>query len=198
MSEAKDTVNIFLNTEDKKQEILENVPAERKYIILQNDELHAKNKALVEESMELKGHNEELEEDNGRLEQRITNITGILKNFHAMNKLYKDLSEHEKTMFENSRKDFYDFRSRAKYHLRILESCLFTFLGVCYECYELGYFLPILVVIMCVVAFQESTMFNMPSLTCRKEEWIKSNSIKDEILKIEKAQDYIHEFLEQM
>lgn len=193
-----ENVNIFLNTDQKHKEILENTSAEQKYIILQNDYLHSRNQALLIESTNIKNINEELEQDNGRLEQRITYITGILKNFHALNKLYKELSQHENKMFDNSRKDFHNFHSKAKYHLRILQSFLFTFIGVCYEYYEFKYFIPILIVITCIMAFQESTTLNMPRLICQKEDWVKTNSIKDEIENINNAQDYIHEFLDQV
>lgn len=198
MSEGKDIVNIFLNTDQKHKEILDNASAEQKYIILQNDYLHVKNQALLVESIDIKNTNVELEEDNDRLEKRIINITGILKNFHVQNNLYKELSQQEKKIFDNYCKDFSNFQSKAKYHLRILESFLLAFIGVCYEYYDFKYFLPVLVVIMCIIAFQESTMFNMRQISYRKEDWVKINSLKNEIDNITKAQDYIHEFLDQL
>jgi hypothetical protein len=195
MSNNSETVNIFL-PEGKSKELIEGANVHESYIILQNNTLHTQNRKLLEQVKVLETRLEELENIEDRADVRNNNLKGLLKNFHEMDKWRKEVEKNLKEIIKNSEMEVEFFRWRATRHLRIFESIVLCFLAICFETLELIPFINILSFAMIVISFQEATLGNIPLLIYEKEE----NRVKEltnEITKAVKAQDYIHEFLDQ-
>lgn len=191
-----ESINIVLNTADRRENIMKESSPEQKYILLQNEDLSAKNLDLLVRINLLETSAAEHEEEQARAESRVNNLKGLLKNFHEMDKIRKEISNYQRIMIHECRKDVGVFKNCATLHLRYLEVCFTLFTAFCYEYYEFIYFLPVFCLILVVVAFQESTLANLPSLH-NEEMDNKRNELETRVEEIVKAQDYIHEFLDQ-
>lgn len=190
---SKDVVNVYL-TNQEKENVLKDATPHEKYILLQNDTLHVQNRELTEENLSLSNKVDEMEEDIDRSQVRATNLKGLLKNLHEINKKYQTIESDYKNIVKKVRSDNYAFKYKATRHLRVFEALLFCFLVLCYENYSIIYFLPICCFVFVTIAFQESTLMNLPLFVYKEMDQIKDNiqDIKD----IEKAQDYLHEFID--
>lgn len=190
----KDVVNVYLNSQEKENHVLKDASPHEKYILLQNDTLHSQIREFTEENLSLTTKVEEMEEDIDRSQIRATNLKGLLKNLHEINKKYQNIEGDYKNIVKKMRTDNYGFKYKATRHLRVLEALLFCFLLICYENYSFIQFLPICCSVFITVAFQESTLMNLPSFVYKEIDQIKDHIqfIKD----IEKAQDYLHEFID--
>ena len=71
----------------------------------------------------------------------------------------------------------------------------FLFLCLFLEFYPIEYTINVFVVLAIIVSFQESTLMNFIMPTFPEEE-SRNKEITAEIEKINKAQDYIHEFID--
>jgi hypothetical protein len=196
MSENKETVNIFLHNQEVRDNVLSGTSPHEKYIILMNDTLQTENRKLVVLVKEFEDRVEEMDSDLGQAETRNNNIKGLLKNFHEMDKWRDELNKLEEKMLVDTQKSIRAFKWKATKHLRILEGLLVLFAGICFECYPLLQFLPILGILLVVVAFQESTLRNLVLPTFEKDK-TRVDELRKDITKTIKAQDYIHEFLDQ-
>jgi hypothetical protein len=194
MSNNSETVNIFL-PEGKSKELIEGANVYESYIILQNNTLHSQNRKLLEQVKVLETRLEELENIEDRADVRNNNLKGLLKNFHEMDKWRKEVEKNLKEIIKNTEMEVEFFRWRATRHLRIFESIILCFLAIWFETLELISFINILSFAMIVVSFQEATLANVPLLIYEEENKIKE--LTNEIKKAVKAQDYIHEFLDQ-
>ena len=191
---AKDVVNVYLTNKEKENHVLKDASPHEKYILLQNDTLHFEIRGLTEENLSLTSKVDEMEEDIDRSQIRSTNLKGLLKNLHEINKKYQNVESDYKNIVKKMRTDKYDFKYKATRHLRMLEALLFCFLLICYENYSFLQFLPICCSVFITVAFQESTLMNLPSFVYKEIDQIKDHI--QEIKDIEKAQDYLHEFID--
>lgn len=63
------------------------------YILLQNNELLKKYQDIVEENKLLRDSMDDIEEYNGTIERKITNMKGLIKNVYSLYKNYKSISE---------------------------------------------------------------------------------------------------------
>lgn len=189
---SSESINIVFNPSDRREAIMKESTPEQKYILLQNETLNAKNLDLLVRINLL----ESSAEEQSRAESRANNLKGLLKNFHEMDKIRKEANDCQRIIISNCRKDLAMFKNRATLHLRYLEVCFIFFIAFCYEYYEFVYFLPIFYMVLSVIAFQESTLANLPSFVYEK---IDNNRIELEkkINEILNAQDYIYEFLDQ-
>jgi len=196
MTENRETVNIYLVDKEKQDKVLKDASPHEKYIILQNDTLQVDIREHLLAIQKLHNRVEELEDTEERAETRISNIKGLLKNFHEMDKCRQELERNQREIIVNSNADMKSFRWRATRHLRILEAVLLLFLAVCFEFFAFTNLLPTLMCIMTVVSFQESTLYNLPALQYKEQE-NKIEELETDIKKTINAQDYIHEFLDQ-
>lgn len=191
-----ESINIVLNTAERRENILKESSAEQKYILLQNEDLNAKNLDLLVRINLLENSALEHEEEQSRAESRANNLKGLLKNFHEMEKMRKEISKYQRLVIHECRTDVGMFKKHATRHLRYLEVCSILFTTFCYEYYEFIYFLPIFCLVLVMVAFQESTLANLPSLHYEKFD-SKRKELEIKVEEIVKAQDYIYEFLDQ-
>lgn len=194
MNENKEIVNIYL-TDKVKDKILTGTSPYEKYIICINDKLQLENREYLKKIMKLESAVQDMEEELGQIEKRNFNIKGLLKNFHEMDKWRKEISENEEKMLSSTIKNIHSFKYRATRHLRVLEAILIFFTGIYFEYYPLSQFLPVLVMLVIITAFQESTLQNLQLPSCTEEEKI-VKKLREEIKKTIKAQDYIHDFLD--
>ena len=195
MSENKETVNIYLHDKDEKERVLKEASPHERYIILMNDTLQTENRQHVIQIKELEDRVEEMDGELGQAETRNSNIKGLLKNFHEMDKWRKEVNEKEAKMLEETQRAIRAFKWKATRHLRVLEAILALFVGMCFEYYPWTQFLPVLGILMIVVSLQESTLQNLV-LASFPEEEKRVKELREDITKTVKAQDYIHEFLD--
>lgn len=194
----QDNIHIHLSDLNKKKVFGEEnnkSDCAEKYIILMNDNLQTKQKTDMLTISTLEQRVEELEEEVEAVEKKNTYLKSILKNFHEMNKNNKELTKNNNYMYENSCSTLKYYKYRATKHLRYLEAILMGILGIFYEFYPLQYFLNVFMVLAIIVAFQESTLLNFITPKFPEKE-ARNKEILDEIQKTEKAQDYIHEFID--
>jgi hypothetical protein len=101
---------------------MNDLSAERKYIILQNDTLQAENREYSKKIKELENDIEELEIDSGKMEKSMTYIKGMLKNFVEVDRLYKKIEVEQtelqsKININNESKKYTYFTELIKYNL---------------------------------------------------------------------------------
>lgn len=191
-----ESINIVLNTADRRENIMKESSPEQKYILLQNEELNSKNLDLLVRINLLETSAQEHEEEQARAELRANNLKGLLKNFHEIDKLRKEINNYQRIIIYNCRKDLSVFKQSATLHLRYLEVCFTLFTAFCYEYYEFIYFVPVFCMVLIVVAFQESTLCNLPSLIYKDIDKNRKD-LETKVDEILKGQDYIYEFLDQ-
>ena len=194
MSEIQENVTIFLTTKDRKNKVLSSSTPQENYIILMNDILQSEQRSLTNKIQELNVKIDELESDNDRMEKGRTYMKGLLKNFNELGKYREQIIKNQDNILENIPKDLQIFKCRAIKHLRILQSILLGFMCIWYETHSLLDFISIFFLLITIAAFQESTIWNMP-ITNKGDNNI---DIKNEIVELEKGQDYIHELIDQL
>lgn len=193
-----ENIHIHLNNGNRKKVFGEdenNVKPSEKYIILMNDNLQSKEKEYIVSIKELENKVEELEDETESLEKKNNYLKGLLKNFHEMDKLNKELVENNIYSNEISLHTIKYFKYHATKHLRYLEILLIGFLGIFYEFYTINITMNLFFILAIVISFQESTLMNL-KLPEYKEKEKRNKEIIDEIKKTEASQDYIHEFIE--
>lgn len=196
MSESKETVNIYLHDSDEKKRVLSEASPREKYIILMNDTLQSENRTNMLRLKELENQIEELEGDSERLETSNNNLKGLLKNFHEMDKWRREVNELELKIIKNHKKFINHYKYRATKHLRILQTLMLLFVAVYYEYFSFTQTLPLIVMFLIIASFQESTLYHL-RLPIYNVEEKQLEALQTEINRTIKAQDYIHEFLDQ-
>ena len=194
MSENQEHVNIFLTTATQKDKVLAGATPQENYIILMNDTLQAEQRTLTKQIQELEVTIDELEADNDRMEKGRTYMKGLLKNFNELGKYREIVIQNQDKLLETIPNDLKLFKHQATKHLRILQSILIVFVGIWYETHFIVDFISIFTVLVVIVAFQESTIWNVPMPKIQNNITL----IKKEIIALEKGQDYIHELVDQL
>ena len=196
MNETTENVNIYLNTKEKKDDILDKATPQEKYIILMNDTLHYKNKELESDINDLESQIEVFEDDNNRMEKGRTYMKGLLKNFVEIHKWYSTVVEKNENVIYTITTNINKFKCKAKQHLRYLQTVMIVFLGIWYEYHKFVDFFPILSIFALIAAFQESTLLNLQVPLCTEDKNTISN-LMAEIRKADSAQDYIHVLIDE-
>ena len=189
-------VTFFLTSKEKKENILENSSVYEKHIINQNEVLFIQNRDLSDKNKELSCKIEDMESYEDRSDNRTNTMKGLMKNFHEMDKWRQEISDNQENILLNVNKDMKAFTYKARYHLRLLQALLLFSTSMCFEFLETKCFITVFCLSLFVTAFQESTLLNLP----RFEYHVERSRIKEiniEVNKAIKANDYIHEFLDQ-
>lgn len=191
MTESAENVHIYLNSKEKKDDVLGTATPQEKYIILMNDSLNYKNKELEGHIHDLEAQIEIFEADTNLMEKGRTYMKGLLKNFVEIHNWYKTITEKHQNISNNIKFDFTKFKHKATKHLRYLQIVMILFLAVWYEYHKFIDFFSILSMFAIIAAFQESTLWNL-----RFPEYIEDkntiSTLIEEINKANAAQDYIH------
>ena len=98
-----------------------------KFIILQNDQFHARNANLISELSQAKTENDELSDLNSKLNSQKAILMGYLKNVYSLLKPYRELTklyQRQQSLTRRSRQMEYVFRALALSPLVV--SLLFT------------------------------------------------------------------------
>jgi hypothetical protein len=189
-----ETVNVFVGRRDAEEIAADASPYER-YIISQNNTLHADNKALTLELTQLRSRVEELEDAEDRADSRASNLKGILKNFHEISKWQQEIMDKRRTVIACMQQDLDAYANRLRFHSRILATMFLLLTAFAFEFCGGSAFALVATCTLIVVPFQESSRLNLPAFSYYRLER-RIHSLEDEITKANQANDYIHEFLD--
>lgn len=192
----RENVNIYLGSSTEKDKVLADASPHERYIILMNDTLQADNRKLVKNVTDLEAQVEDLENDCDQMEKSKTYMKGLLKNFIEMTSWYKQVGTLHESVRAKFTSDIKQFKYKATRHLRILQSIMTVFMAIWYEYNTMTTFLPVMVVVLCILAFQESTLMNL-TVCPYKTDTNKISDLNKEISKADAAQDYIHVLIDQ-
>ncbi len=193
---SRENINIYLGSTTDQDKVLANASPHERYIILMNDTLQADNRNLVGKVTDLEAQVEELEADSDRMEKSKTYMKGLLKNFIEMMDLYKKICTIHDQIRTGIVSDLKGFKYKATRHLRILQSMIMIFMAIWYDYHPISVFLPVMFVVICMIAFQESTLWNL-NISPYKTDTNKISELTKEIKKADAAQDYIHVLIDQ-
>lgn len=191
-----DTVNIYLNNKDIKDQVLSNSSSPyEKYIILMNDTLQKENRDNVSKIKELEDKIEEMESELGSSEIRNNNIKGLLKNFHEIDKWRREKSDIETEILVKTLISIQKFKKSSEHNFQLLQFFLVTLFTISFYFFSIFQLLDILVISAIIIAFINNSIKNLklPHFPNKQK---RVDEINEEITKTLKAQDYIHEFLD--
>ena len=191
-----ENISIYLGAPSHKEKVLTGANPHEKYIILMNDTLQADNRKLTSTVTDLESQITDLESDSDRMEKSKTYMKGLLKNFVEITRWYIDIGIQQETIISGIISDITTFKYKATRHLRILQSMMIIFMAIWYEYHTLSVFLPIMWVVTIMLAFQESTLWNL-NIGTYKPNRDKIRELTKEINDAEAAQDYIHVLIDQ-
>jgi len=186
-----ENISIYLGAPSHKDNVLNGASPHEKYIILMNDTLQADNRKLTGTVTDLESQITELETDSDRMEKSKTYMKGLLKNFVEITRWYMEIDIQYETIISGIINDIKTFKYKAIRHLRILQSMMIIFMAIWYEYHTISVFLPVLGVVTIILAFQESTLWNL-NIRPYKSNMDKIKELSKEINDAEAAQDYIH------
>lgn len=112
-SKNNKNISIFLNTEEKRNDVLTGASAHEKYIILTNDTLMAEHKHDTEKIQELETANAELEEASDKAENSTRYMKGLLKNFVEINKAQTEVVEKISTIDKSNKLLFENIKAKV-------------------------------------------------------------------------------------
>jgi hypothetical protein len=170
-----------------------------KYIISLNTEISIQNKEYALKIKDLENQVEEREDENGSLEKTISNMKGLVKNFYEMNKHYKEVLNKTNSISSDTKLFMRQHTNKVKQYL-IFYYCFFSlFSAIYYEYYTFdSFYITYLTVFLqiYIVSFQQYYLYglNFPIFK-NKQERIKE--LTTNIKKIDQAQDYIYDFIDQ-
>ena len=196
MTEQQETVNIYLN-KDNKEKVLSGASSHSRYIILMNETLQTNNRELTSQVKELETKNDELENDSDKSEIAKRYMTGLLKNFVEIDKMRVNIVKiNDEIMVANNDVNK-KFISKADKHFRFLCGMMIVILGFIWEVKYLSVdqFSLVFSLVFMLVSFCRSLMMNVPTLKVGEKE-MKIKEIEIDIKKITDAQDFIHEYID--
>lgn len=195
MSEEKESIHIHLSDMKKKEEIIANASSVEKYIILQNEEIHKRNKELVVENTNLKNSESELEDTIERLEKTRDGFRLLLKNFLSVDenreKIVNIYHIHDKENAKFLIKYKKDYRKQLRFFevLAVLVFSLYIYHDMFLETF------PVLVLFLINLFSQEFLICHL-SLPSEKTRCDIVKNIENEIKKVSNTQEYLHELID--
>jgi len=196
MEEFKETVNIYLSSNNK-EKVLDGSSSYERYIIVMNETLQVENRELKVTINNLELTNGELEDDNGKSEVSKRYTIGLLKNFAEIDKMRKKVVDKELKINNFNKRYVNALQHKAKLHLRYLQCILFTLFAVVWEFgfFSLDIFSFISLLVLFILSFIER-LVQYISLPLHETEENIIEELLMEIKKITDAQDYLHEYLD--
>lgn len=187
---------IFLGNTNKDQ-LLNNVSAESKYIITMNDFLQCQDREQRIKISKLENDYEQLEEEQDNLDRKLTYTKNLVKNFHEMHKWKEEIAKHYKTMFLDVKKDINVFQVKYwKYSTRYILP-YFTF--QIFMWYFLWRNIIQTITLLCSLISCSLLVHEHFNTLKVKDFNFYVNRIKEieaEMKKTEASQDYIHEYID--
>lgn len=194
---SENNSRLYIKSASSESFVLAGASPQERYIILMNETLQQQNQEYMIKIKEMEEHVEEIDVSLGKAEMRAGNLKGLLKNFHAMDSQLREIGKNEGNIIEITRSSVKDFKSKAKRHLRYLQTLMVAFTAFCYEFFGFSTCLPVLCMMILIAVFQESTLAALLIPVCEEQERV-CKDLKDKIKKTVKSQDYIYEFLDEM
>lgn len=193
----KETLNIYLNNDGIKNDILTNSSPYEKYIIHMNDTLQSENKTLQENNHSLETRITELENENESFDNSKRYTRGLLKNLVELDKLKTKVVSNNKIMYQGINKYIKTYIDTNKYMFRILETVLTVIMAIIYhiQIFDVIQFLIFFSTICCPVIFVE-IMFNKFKLPNYSTELALIHKSLEEIEKINDSQDFLNEYID--
>ena len=164
------------------------------YIIEQNNVLHLENTKLREQLAELKTTIESLEDETDFNTKRSSNLKGMIKNFHEIDKYRQDHLKLSDKIISNQHKFLSNFRNEFEKQQIIYAIVLIILTSLSL------FFSVISSINICIFGTTNLYLFRLKlkDVTISKfdSENIQKNKLDIKINEIMKAQDYIHEFID--
>ena len=196
--EKKD-INIYLNNENTKNQVLELASSYEKYIILMNDSLQAENRDIRKQNNELNERIKELEDENEEYDNSKRYTRGLLKNLVELEKLRKNVSELEKQKQNH-------FTSNIKFYLKNVEQELCIIFSIFLSIYCLVWFSNIysnVELASIFMSFFSVTLYNIYLIknVPHKQnnpyvEDVKIKELEELIKKINDSQDFLNDYID--
>ena len=133
MTEFTENDYMYLNSESKREDVLDPLTPEQRYIILMNDSLNYKNRELEINVYDLESQLEVFEDDINRLEKGKSYMENLLHNFIKINDWYKIITEKQNNIIYNIEYKISNFKRKAHKHLKYLQTGMILFLAFWYE-----------------------------------------------------------------
>lgn len=174
--------NFFISEKEVKENLMKKDNPTTEYIIIQNNELHARNAELMKELEEIKIEMTEKEEIIESLEKSKTCLTGYVKNQNA------EIESHKK-LFENFKKQHSEWITLL-FSLIGISSSYIVFI-YCNFSIEIN-----TAIILCIFSLQLSYLM----YTSRKVDHIKKEeaSILDELKSLDMSNDYLDDIIDNL
>ena len=158
------------------------------YIILMNNALQERNKQFI---IKIKDTEEQL----SRTTELSNNMKKLIKIFEDIESARKQICENKSKIINITRSNVKNYTNKAKNHLKYLQTLMILFSVFFYEYFDFNSTLPVVMLLIIISAFQESTISALQIPLCEDQE-ISCIELKDKIKKSIKSQDYIYTFLE--
>jgi len=194
-STTEKKVKFYLKEPDTENSVLFGASPQERYIILMNETLQFQNQENILKIRDLEEQIVVFENDIGRSEVRASNLKGLLKNFHEMDSQLREVAENQAKVVEITRSGILQFKNKSLRHLRVLQTIMIAFVAFSYEFMCFHDFLPILLIMILIAAFQESNLSALQNADCQEHEQ-KIKELNEKIKITVKSQDYIYEFLD--
>ena len=180
------------------------------YIILVNEEIHNKNRDLLQEVADLNSEKEQLEEDNDKMEKSITYQRGLLHNLSELNKLEAIVTKQEKELNKNLMEENKFIKQRIKdieYNAKLFMGLVFIVLLVQSSIQLISFKILISTIVSGATVFKvgkfdKTLIFNASSLEKFEKkrdaiiDYIKARS--EEIKKITSSSDFLGDYIDSM
>ena len=198
MEERKETVNIYLKS-DSDRDILKGASPERKYIIIQNEQLHAENRKMRDRIYELEAKVSEQEEEEDKRDVSSRYTKGLLKNLVELEKMHSETAKLEKDILDRVEKFIILYKEKAVRHLRILQAILFAVFGILYETeYFIGFQLYIVfTMVIIIIAFTEN-MLKVLILPDYYDKMLRIKELHVDIKTIKDTQDFLSDYIDNL
>jgi hypothetical protein len=158
------------------------------YIILMNNALQERNKQFI---IKIKDTEEQL----SRTTELSNNMKKLIKIFEDIELSRKQICENKSKIINITRSNVKNYTNKAKNHLKYLQTLMILFSVFFYEYFDFNSTLPVVMLLIIISAFQESTISALQIPLCEDQE-TSCIELKNKIKKSIKSQDYIYTFLE--
>ena len=194
-STEKKEFRFYLNGEDKKLPSDNEDNIYRNYILIQNNSLQAENIKYREEHAEATNRIEELEGEQDFIDKRTNNIKGLCKNLHEVDKLRSNYINSSNMIITNQSRSIKQFMSQLRTFKMIYLGCWLFLCVVSILWLDWGCII-IMIPTTCINLYVIDFITKGDDIYNPQTDNQKLRMIENQINDINKANDYIHEFID--
>jgi hypothetical protein len=191
-------INIYLNDEKNKNQILELASPYEKYIIMMNDTLQGENRELRNQINEQSLHISELENENETYDTSKRYTRGLLKNLVELERLRKNVSDLNKQKNNYIIKNISDYIKNMESEIYIIASIYLSIFFMIYFSYVYSIAENICLFIL-IFTIQGLNLYMIKNIPFNKNTFEDDNRIKELeelIKKISDSQDFLNEYID--